>query len=187
MATTVRIPYSTTSLEFDIPSNVRVDHVLSCAVAPVTDAHKAIREALAHPAGSPELPALAKAGDKVCIVFTDITRSSPDHLLVPALLEEVEKAGVKDGDITLLCGIGMHRASTGDEKLSKLGEKVVARYRVIDSEPQNSAALVDMGLTQEESLSFSIGQWSRRTYSWQQALLNRTSMPDIQGEERLWR
>ncbi len=147
MATTVRIPYSTTSLEFDIPSNVRVDHVLSRAVAPVTDAHKAIREALAHPAGSPELPALAKAGDKVCIVFTDITRSSPDHLLVPALLEEVEKAGVKDGDITLLCGIGMHRASTGDEKLSKLGEKVVARYRVIDSEPQNSAALVDLGLT----------------------------------------
>ena len=122
MATTVRIPYSTTSLEFDLPSNVCVDFAVSRPVAPVTDVHEAIRQALAHPIGSPELPALTKAGDKVCIVFTDTTRSSPDHLLVPALLEELEKAGVKDDDITLVCGIGMHRPSTAQEKRSKLGE-----------------------------------------------------------------
>ena len=78
-------------------------------------------------------------------MFTDITRSSPDHLLVPALLDELEKAGVRDEDITLLCGIGMHRPSTPAEKTAKLGAGVVARYRVIDNEPQNPAALVDLG------------------------------------------
>jgi len=80
-------------------------------------------------------------------VFTDITRASPDHLLVPALLGELEKAGVRDEDITLLCGIGMHRASTQEEKIAKLGTDVVTRYRVIDNEPQNPAALVDLGTT----------------------------------------
>jgi nickel-dependent lactate racemase len=90
---------------------------------------------------------MARSGTRVCIVFTDVTRASPDHLLVPALLEELESAGVQNKDITLLCGIGMHRPSTPAEKIAKLGQAVVARYRVIDSEPQNPAALVDLGVT----------------------------------------
>jgi nickel-dependent lactate racemase len=86
-------------------------------------------------------------GDRVCIVFTDITRASPDHLLVPALLEELSDAGVQDADVTLLCGIGMHRPSTHAEKVAKLGAGVVERYRVIDNEPQNPAVLVELGVT----------------------------------------
>jgi nickel-dependent lactate racemase len=41
----------------------------------------------------------------------------------------------------------MHRPSTNDEKVIKLGQDVVDRYRVIDNEPQNAAMLVDLGLT----------------------------------------
>jgi len=66
---------------------------------------------------------------------------------VPPLLEELVAAGVRDDDITLLCGIGLHRPSTPEEKVTKLGADVVARYRVIDNEPQNPAALVDLGNT----------------------------------------
>jgi nickel-dependent lactate racemase len=80
-------------------------------------------------------------------VFTDSTRACPDHLLVPALLAELEEAGVEDKDITLLCATGMHRPSTLAEKIAKLGASIVARYRVLDNEPQNSAVLVDLGVT----------------------------------------
>ena len=90
---------------------------------------------------------IARAGSRVCIVFTDVTRSCPDNLLVPPILSELNAAGVRDEDITLLCGIGMHRASTHEEKIAKLGAEIVARYRVIDNEPQNPAALVDLGKT----------------------------------------
>jgi nickel-dependent lactate racemase len=83
----------------------------------------------------------------VCIVFTDSTRACPDHLLVPTLLGELEKGGVRDEDITLLCGTGMHRPSTWEEKTVKLGAEIVGRYRVIDHEPQNPGALVDLGVT----------------------------------------
>jgi nickel-dependent lactate racemase len=41
----------------------------------------------------------------------------------------------------------MHRPSTYDEKVVKLGEEIVARYRVIDNEPQNPKALIDLGVT----------------------------------------
>ena len=119
----------------------------SRTVEPVADPGSAVREALVHPIGSPLLRELASPGDRVCIVFTDSTRSCPDHLLVPALLAELEEARVKDENITLLCGTGMHRPSTQDEKIAKLGADIVARYRVLDNEPQNPAALMDLGAT----------------------------------------
>ena len=106
-----------------------------------------MEKALANPVGTPPLQKLARPGNRVCIVFTDITRSCPDDLLVPPILSELKSAGIKDEDITLLCGIGMHRPSTREEKIAKLGAEIVSRYRVIDNEPQNSAALVDLGTT----------------------------------------
>lgn len=114
---------------------------------PAHDVHAAIQEALNHPIGTLPLRKIAKTGDRACIVFTDITRASPDHQLVPALLHELELAGVIDEDITLLCGIGMHRPSTDEEKNTKLGADIVARYKVIDNEPQNPKVLVDLGVT----------------------------------------
>jgi nickel-dependent lactate racemase len=104
-------------------------------------------EALAKPVNSPPLRELAQAGQTVCIVFTDITRASPDQMLVPPILAELEAAGIRDEDITLLCGIGLHRPSTIEEKVAKLGDEVVDRYHVIDNEPLNPDALVDLGQT----------------------------------------
>lgn len=142
-----RIPYSKTYLEFALPAGMRATVVESRPVPPPGDPEAAIADALARPIGSQPLRELARPGDRVCIVFTDITRASPDHLLVPAILRELEAAGVRDEDITLLCGIGMHRPSTPEEKAAKLGAEVVARYRVIDNEPRNPQALVDLGVT----------------------------------------
>lgn len=142
-----RIPYSRTYLEFTLPAGMRATVVGSRPVPLLDDPEAAIAEALARPIGSPSLRELARPGDRVCIVFTDITRASPDHLLVPAILRELEAAGVRDEDIILLCGIGMHRPSTREEKVAKLGAEVVTRYRVIDNEPRNPQALVDLGVT----------------------------------------
>lgn len=147
MPPTYRLPYSKTTLEFSLLPDMRAEVAISKTVPPLEDVHAAIQAALDQPVGCAPLRELAKPGDRACIVFTDITRASPDHLLVPALLRELETAGVRDEDITLLCGIGMHRPSTREEKMIKLGAEVVHRYRVIDNEPQNPAALVDLGVT----------------------------------------
>jgi lactate racemase len=143
-----RVPYSKSFLEFSLPSMMEADIAVSRQMEYLKDIPKAIQDALTHPIGSLPLRELAKPGERVCIVFTDSTRASPDHLLVPALLDELEKAGIRDVDITLLCGTGMHRKSTQAEKIAKLGASIVDRYRVIDNEPQNPAALVDFGTTQ---------------------------------------
>ena len=142
-----RVPFDKGELAFDLPAGWRGTVVESKTVPPIQDVPAAAAAAVAQPVNSRPLRELAKPGDRVCIVFTDVTRASPDWLLVPPLLAELDAAGVRDKDITLLCGIGMHRASTLEEKVAKLGQAVVNRYRVIDGEPQNPAALVDLGTT----------------------------------------
>jgi nickel-dependent lactate racemase len=142
------VPYSKETLTFDLPEGMTGALVESKRVPSIEDVEKAVAEALAEPINSPRLRELAKPGDTVCIVFTDITRASPDYLLVPPLLAELEAAGIHDKDITLLCGIGMHRPSTLAEKVAKLGQAVVDRYRVVDNQPQNQEALVDLGVTE---------------------------------------
>jgi nickel-dependent lactate racemase len=141
------VPYGKTHLAFGLLPGMHGTVVESQPVEPLADVERAIDEALARPIGAPPLREMAGPGDSVCIVFTDVTRASPDHLLVPALLRELAAAGVRDRDITLLCGVGLHRPSTREEKVAKLGADVVARYRVIDNEPQNPDALVDLGVT----------------------------------------
>ncbi len=142
-----KVPFDKAELTFDLPPGWRGTVIESRAMPPIEDVPAAVVAALAEPINSPPLRELAKPGDKVCIVFTDITRASPDHLLVPPLLAELQTAGVHDEDITLLCGIGMHRPSTTEERIAKLGQAIVDRYRVIDNEPQNPDTLVDLGST----------------------------------------
>ena len=144
---TYQIPFSKTNLKFNLLPGMKADVAVSQPAKYIQDISASFQQALDHPLGTPPLREIAKPGDQACIVFTDITRASPDHLLVPALLRELEKAGVRDEDITLLCGIGMHRSSTQEEKITKLGTDIASRYRVIDNEPQNPDALVDLGVT----------------------------------------
>jgi nickel-dependent lactate racemase len=142
------VPFDKGELTFDLPPTWRATVVQSKIAAPVKNVPMAVAEALSKPTNSPPLRQLAKTGDRACIVFTDVTRSSPDWLLVPPVLAELEAAGVRDEDVTLLCGIGLHRPSTHEEKIAKLGQAVVDRYRVIDNEPLNPEALVDLGTTE---------------------------------------
>ncbi len=143
--TTYHIPYSTTTFEFTLPPGMRGRLVESKRLPPLDDVPAAVEAALSQPVDSPPLRDLARPGDTACIVFTDATRACPDDRLIPPILRELERAGVRDEDITLLCGIGMHRPSTHAEKVAKLGPATVDRYRVIDNEPQNPAVLVDLG------------------------------------------
>jgi len=143
-----KVPFDRGEVEFELPAGWRGTVVESKTVPPIDDVPAEIAGALANPINSPPLRDLARPGDTVCVVFTDITRASPDHLLVPPILAELEAAGVRDEDVTLLCGIGLHRPSTPEEKVTKLGRDVAERYRVIDNEPLNPEALVSLGTTE---------------------------------------
>jgi nickel-dependent lactate racemase len=87
---------------------------------------------------------LASPITRVCLAFTDATRACPDHILVPAILRELDRAGVPDDHVTLLCATGLHRPSTRAEKIAKLGREIVEHFQVIDHDPNQCAAQRDV-------------------------------------------
>jgi len=142
------IPFGKTELTFDLPLGMKALIAASRPVPPIRDLTEAIDRTLSDPVESPPLRELVHPSDRVCIVFTDMTRASPDRILVPALLRELEAARVPEDHITLLCGVGLHRPTSAAEKIAKLSSAVVNRYQVVDHRAWDPEAVVDLGPTQ---------------------------------------
>ena len=136
------VPFNRGSISFDLPAGMTGSVVRSRPAVPLQDPRAAAVTAVAAPIGSPPLAALAAGKRRICIAVTDATRACPDHLLVPPMLAEMERAGVPDEAITILVAVGTHRASTDAEKVEKLGEDVVRRYRVVDHDASDGENLV---------------------------------------------
>jgi nickel-dependent lactate racemase len=81
------------------------------------------------------------------VVHTDITRATPNDRILPVLLEELESAGVRRADITLLDGLGTHRRQTDAELRLMLGDHLVESYRCLQHDCNDDAGLVSLGET----------------------------------------
>lgn len=106
---------------------------------------KALTEALHKPLGSDSLRSRIRPSDKICILFTDITRATPNERIIPWLLEHL--ADHPRENIILLNQLGTHRPNTRAELEEMLTPEVVASYRVINHEPENRETLVEVGKT----------------------------------------
>lgn len=141
----VKLSYGRHGLEINVPDSV---HVLEPRFVPgLPDEPAALRRALREPIESEPLAAKVKAGDKVVIVHTDITRATPNDRLLPVLLEELEMAGIARQDITLLNGLGTHRPQTEAELRAMLGDFIVDNYRCLQHDCHDDSNLVSLGKT----------------------------------------
>jgi len=98
---------------------------------------EAVRQALRQPIGSPPLAELVRLTHTVAIVFSDITRPTPNHILLPAILAELAARGVPQENVALINATGMHRPNTRDELIAMLGQEVVDRYRIVQHDARD--------------------------------------------------
>lgn len=104
-------------------------------------------QAIRNPIGSLPLVNLVKAGDKVVVVHTDITRATPNDRILPVLLAALEQAGISRFDITLLNGLGTHRPQSQNELREMLGDQIVEHYRCVQHDCNDDENLVSLGET----------------------------------------
>ncbi|MCL4394556.1 MAG: nickel-dependent lactate racemase [Chloroflexi bacterium] len=100
-------------------------------------ANEIVERAVTQPVSSPRLRDIVKPGDRVAILTSDITRPCPSDNLLPPLLAELDRAGVRESDITVVFGIGSHRPHTAEEQAQLVGSDLFARIRCIDSNPSD--------------------------------------------------
>ena len=103
-----------------------------------------VRRALQHPIGASFLREVVHPGETIAIVTSDITRPLPSYLVLPPILEELEKAGVAKKDITIVFGLGSHRNHTPAEIEKLVGKDIAATLRCEDS---NSEDCINLGIT----------------------------------------
>lgn len=126
----IQIPYGSDWASFSVPEENLVGIFAPNPVEPCAQPDAAIEAALQNPLDLPPVIDLVKPGERVCILIDDYTRHTPCALIIPHLLDHLQKAGVRDENITILVSTGTHRPSTEEELRKKLGEKVYGRYRI---------------------------------------------------------
>jgi nickel-dependent lactate racemase len=107
-----------------------------------------IRRALKNPIGTPPLQELVGSKDKVVIIGDDITRPTPQSIIVPVLLDELNAVGVPDENIQVIIALGTHREMSEREIREKYGSEVVKRVPVVNHDCKDLTKLVDMGKTE---------------------------------------
>jgi nickel-dependent lactate racemase len=142
----VHLAYGRNGLDVEFPDD-RTTVITPSHVAGLPDERAAFVEALRKPVAAKPLGETVRPEDRICIVFSDITRATPNERIIPWLLAELERGGARRENLTLLNGLGTHRPNTKAELEKLLTPEVVANYRVVNHEPTNPDALAKVGVT----------------------------------------
>lgn len=142
----VNLAYGQGHLTVELPDD-RTTVIEPTHTPGLPDERGAIFAALEQPTETRPLREWIKPDDQVCILFTDITRATPNERLIPWLLEYLQD--VPREQITLLNQLGTHRPNTTAELKQMLTPAVVRNYHVVNHEPENPDALVQVGTTRD--------------------------------------
>jgi nickel-dependent lactate racemase len=106
----VWLPYGKTDICVRVPARNLLGSIEPKEQHGTADAKAEVERALKEPIGSKRLSEIVKAEHKVAIVVDDATRSTPSEAMLLPVLAELNAAGVKDENITVVFGCGTHRA-----------------------------------------------------------------------------
>ncbi len=127
----VWLPYGKSDVCVRIPARNLIGAIEPKEVAGAEDVEAEIERALTDPIGSKRLSEIVQMEHKVAIVVDDFTRSTPSHAMLPLVLAELNSAGVKDENVTIIFGCGTHRTVKPEEAERLVGEEVINRVKTI--------------------------------------------------------
>jgi nickel-dependent lactate racemase len=123
----------------------------------VPDPKVEIERAINEPIGTKRLSEIAKPESKVAIVVDDATRKNPNEIMILPILAELNAAGVKDENVTVIFGCGTHRAVKPEEFTMLLGEEVLKRVKAVNHDAK-APDLVYIGTTKSHGNKVSLNR-----------------------------
>jgi lactate racemase len=139
----IRLAYGESGLDID------VDPAVTTVVEPVhheaaADQAAVLRTALRDPVAGRPLRERVHSGQTVAISACDGTRPQPRHLMIPAILAELDGV-VRLEDIVILVATGTHRGNSDAELRRMFGDEVVDSVRIVNHDARDSRQLTWMG------------------------------------------
>ncbi len=139
----IKLAYGKTGLDLELPDDASVTVIENQFVPPLADPIAALQSALRQPINTPALRKLVQSEQTVAIIFSDITRPTPNHLILPAILAELDH--VPSANIVLCNALGTHRPNTMDELREMLGDELVDTYRIEQNNAADESTQVKIG------------------------------------------
>lgn len=137
----VKLAYGKTGLEVNVPHDAVV--IEPRHLEGLTDEKEAVLAAMRNPVGTPPLREMVKVSDTVAIVISDMTRPTPNHKLVPWILEELSH--VPKDNFVIINGLGSHRPNTREELIIMLGQQIVDTIKIENHDAFDDSKLVLVG------------------------------------------
>jgi lactate racemase len=141
----VKLKYGREGLAINVPDTVDVFY--PAWEMAFEDQRSAVHNALQHPIGMASLAEQLRPHMAVVIVHTDLTRATPNQVILPPILEEIEKAGIPKRQVTLINALGSHRAQTEEEMVQLLGEEIYSNYRCLQHDAFDPQTNMDVAKT----------------------------------------
>lgn len=143
----IDVPYGERSLGIEVDEARLAFDLAPANAEPVADLEEAVCRALREPVGTAPLRNAFRPGQQVVILGDDQTRLTPTDRIVPALLDEINAAGIPDENIAVVIATGTHRALKNDELAEKYGPAVTDRVPVANHDCLDGDNLVHFGVT----------------------------------------
>ena len=131
--------------ELQLPAGNLLGYSVAGKLSVIDDVVGKLIERLQNPIDAEPLSKQVKAGMKVVLICDDYTRPTPAYLLLPSLLDELNRLGVKDDDMKILVSAGHHREMTDEEKKRKYGEDVCKRIEIVHHFSEDESKLTKIG------------------------------------------
>ena len=142
----IKLAYGKKGLDVHLRDDLNVTLVESKHVRGLENQAESVRDALRQPINAIPLRDSVKSSEKVAVVFNDITRPTPYHTILPALLGELEH--VPDHHIIFLNANGTHRSNTEAELQTILGDDIVNRFQTLQNHAHDPDSHVFVGTTE---------------------------------------
>ncbi len=141
---TIEVPFGTGFITLKLTQEA--DVFMPVSMPGVPDELAAIRQAMAAPTGSERLSSLAKGKSTVAIVINDITRPAPTESMLTVIMEELDSAGIRKEQVTVVVALGNHEPAT-EEELSKMTGKWRDELKFINHDCYDKNTLTFVGKT----------------------------------------
>ena len=141
----VNLAYGKKGLALNLNDDWNVTIIEPRFVPGLPDANSALRTALRTPIESQPLAEVVPNDARVGIIFNDITRPTPNKLIISAILEEL--VSVPTEHITLFNALGTHRPNSDVELRGMLGDRLMTEMRIVQNNAFDCSTQAYLGTT----------------------------------------
>jgi nickel-dependent lactate racemase len=104
----------------------------------------AIRDSIRDPIGTPPLAELTTREKKIVIVVDDVTRSTPQKIILPVLIDELKRGGSREENIEIVIALGTHRKMSLKEIRDRYGDEVVDHVTISNHDCREENELIEV-------------------------------------------